>query len=136
MAAAVKLGVQPHLQDGSQRAAPFATAAGGLGAVLAVFRFAIQILVDHLPFRGETAVQNGLLAAQPRPQAYQRRWAPRCGDLPSFSSRRRYAGTAPASCAEVVLVAARPLLASAVSPPFRGETATSPSPAAPENRQD
>ena len=49
---------------------------------------------------------------------------------------RRPAGTAPASCAEVVLVAARPLLASAVSPPFRGETATSSTPAAPENRQD
>ena len=45
-------------------------------------------------------------------------------------------GTAPASCAEVVLVAARPLLASAVSPPFRGETATSSTAAAPENRQD
>ena len=41
MATAAKLGVHPHLQDGSQRAAPSATVAGGLGAVLAVFRFVI-----------------------------------------------------------------------------------------------
>ena len=44
MAVEAKVGVHPHLEGDSQRTAPSAAVVGGLGAVLTVFRFVIQIV--------------------------------------------------------------------------------------------
>ena len=44
MAVEAKVGAHPHLEGDSQRTAPSAAVVGGLGAVLTVFRFVIQIV--------------------------------------------------------------------------------------------